>query len=175
MIETLVILALTGCAPDGTEVLCRFPAPENLAQRQVRLAVACLHEVHLNGSTVEGGTRVRVVRDFLIGRGANALRMKANCEPAKLLVTPRVYIAGILPESNGLAISVENGLENTVSVGVTCRGRADSGSSSATIPANGQAQLAIAVRAEGRITCILEKAPEALEESYRYQIDALFQ
>ena len=124
MIETLVALALTGGLADGADLACRFPTPANLDTRQVRLELACSLPVYLNGSTLAGGTRPRVVSDVLAGRGNNTLTMKASCAPAMLLVTPRVYISRILPEGNALSVTVENALENTVSVSLSCRGLA---------------------------------------------------
>lgn len=175
MLETLVVLALTGCTLDGAELACRFPAPTGLPQRQVRLEVACSGTVLLNGSTVEGGTTVRKIHDLLIGRGENILRMRKDCAPAKLLVTPRVYVSGVRPEGNGLTVTVENSLDNTVSIGLVCNGPAGSGAASTTIPANGLAELSLALRAKGKITCVLEKVPEAVEESYRFQFETIYQ
>ena len=175
MIELLAIVALTGCLPEGTEVVCHFPAPWNLTRREIRLQVACQGDVRLNGSLVEGRIGPREMSDLLIGRGQNVLRMGAGCSPARLLVTPRVYIAEVLAVNSGLSVTVKNALDNTVSVGLSCRGTEDSGSASSTIAANGQVHVPISVRAKGKVTCILDKEPEALEESYRYQMDVAFQ
>jgi hypothetical protein len=88
MIETLVVLALSGCVSDASAVVCRFPAPSDLPARHVRLELACLHPIYLNGSSVEGGARVRAVSELLNGRGQNTLRMPQACAPARLLITP---------------------------------------------------------------------------------------
>ncbi len=175
MIETLVVLALAGCTPDGAELLCRFPAPAGLARRQVRLEVACAQTVHLNASTVAGPAHVRTITDLLSGRGENTLRMNPACAPAKLLVTPRVYISAVRPEAGRLSVAVENTLDNTVSVALSCRGPAGVGTASATIPANGLADLLIATRGEGTVTCLLDKASEAVEGSYRFVAETIFQ
>ena len=173
--ETLVILALSGCAPTGPAVVCRFPAPPDLARRHVRLQVSCPDAVYVNGSRVDGAGRVRRVAELLLGQAENTLKMPSRCEPAKLLVTPRVYIAAIRPEGDGLAVIIENTLDNTVSVGLSCRGPAASKTASATIPARGQSDLSIPLAAKGRVSCVLEKTPEALEEAYSFQTESIFQ
>lgn len=175
MIETLVVLALAGCVPDGAELLCRFPAPQKLASRHVRLEVACAHAVYLNGLTVAGPAPVRTVTDLLSGRGGNTLRLHPACNPAKLLITPRVFIASVRRDAGGLSVTVENTLDNTVSVAVSCRGPAGAAAASATIPANALADLLIAVRGEGTVTCVLDKTSEAVEGAYQFALETIFQ
>lgn len=179
MIETLLVLALSGCVPDGASVVCPFPAPPELHHRHVRLELACADPVYLNGSSVEGSAQPRPVGEFLIARGGNTLQMPFTCtsakQPAKLLITPRVYIARILPKGIGLTVTIENTLDNTVSIGLSCHGPAAAATASATIPARGQAELVVPVTAKGKVTCVMEKTPEALEEAYQFQMDAIYQ
>ena len=175
MIETLVVLALAGCVADAAEDVCRFPAPPGLPARHVRLELACLQPIYLNGASVEGGAHVRAVRELLNGRGQNTLRMPPACAPARLLITPRVYISSIRPQGKTLSVTVENTLDNTVSIGLSCRGSASPSTASATIPARGLADLSVPLVAQGRVTCVLEKTPEALEESYLFRMDAIYQ
>jgi len=175
MIETLVVLALAGCVADAAEAVCRFSAPPGLPARHVRLELPCLAPVYLNGSSLEGGARVRAVSELLNGRGPNTLRMPPACAPARLLLTPHVYIATIRPEGKALSVTVENTLDNTVSIGLSCRGSGSPATASATIPARGLADLSILLFPQGRVTCLMEKTPEALEESYTFQMDAIYQ
>jgi hypothetical protein len=95
--------------------------------------------------------------------------------PGEAFDHPRVYIASLRPDGSALSVTVENTLDNTVSIGLSCRGSASPATASATIPARGLADLTIVLFPQGRVTCLMEKTPEALEESYRFQMDAIYQ
>jgi hypothetical protein len=171
-------IPLSDCTRREDQASCRFPAPERLAERQVRLEAACESPLRVNRIPVDGGSQVRTITGLLAGRGGNEVSGPATCLPLVLLVTPRVYISdGVWQAAPaGVRIEVVNSLDNTVNVGLVCRqegGNQPEWTGSGTVSAlSSQEFLWPAGGGPGpgtRLICDLEKQPESAEESYTFR------
>lgn len=169
----------SGCRAEGTRVVCEFAAPKDLGRKHVRLETACRDGVRVNGISIRPDEGGLALTPYLSSRGMNRVSFGAECRPAALLVTPRVFLASIRAEpATGQPLAlIENTLENTVSVSVACRAPGAEWSASGTVGAGSVSELALAGPAmqAGRVACELEKSTEAVEESYTYRVDLSFQ
>ena len=157
--------------------MIEFAAPADLATLHVRLELERPGGVRLNGAPLDPGAVVDVAGR--LGR-ANLLEAARDAGRARLLVTPRVYIASAeVVVAGGLvraAVVVRNTLENTVNVavGVSAVDGVVAASAAATVPPGTSQEVVLQGPMPGgteRVKISVDKDEEAMEGSYRYEAD----